>query len=422
MLNIGLRERARRAARLGSVAALALGLASGFALGEASAEDKLVKIGVLAALTGPGAADGEETVRGSTMALEEFHAAGGMPGYTFEIEVSDVRDQTSDAVMSGVERLMNDDAVDLIMTGYASLSNFEIEFMREEGMPYLVAANSQQTREIVVKDPEAYWMVWSFTPSYDAYETEMLPVVEQLAASGAIELKNKKIAIISSDNAYSKTIYNGLKKSFGGAGWEIVVDEVIPSGEINDWRAFLAKVRQDPPGLVVNTDWVPANASTFITQFLEDPTDSLVFIQYGPSVPEFLDLTKDKATGVIYNLLGGHVPTIPRTKEVMAKYEERWGSAPGPYGVILYEMMQLYLEVAQKVGDPTDRRAMAKAISETDKLVSQGRLVFDPATHLARQGNDYIPITFYQIWDGERTLFYPNQWSNGEFRRPPWMQ
>ena len=422
MLNIGIGERARRAARLGGVAALALGLASGFALGEASAEDKLVKIGVLAALSGPGAADGEETVRGTTLALEEFQAAGGMPGYTFEIEVSDVRDQTSDAVMSGVERLMNDEAVDFIMTGYASLSNFEIEFMREEEMPYFVAANSQQTREIVIKDPDAYWMVWSLTPSYDAYETEMLPVVQQLVDSGMITLKNKKLAIISSDNPYSKTIYNGLKKSFGGDGWEIVVDEVIPSGEVNDWRAFLAKVRQDPPDLVVNTDWVPANASTFITQFLEDPTDSLVFIQYGPSVPEFLNLTKDKATGVIYNLLGGHVTTIPRTMEVMGKFEERWGSAPGPYGVGLYEMMHLYLEAVQKAGDPTDRRAVAQALSETDKVVSEGRLVFDPATHLARQGNDYIPITFYQIWEGERTLFYPDQWSNGEFRLPPWMK
>ena len=206
MLNIGIGERARRAARLGGVAALALGLASGFALGEASAEDKLVKIGVLAALSGPGAADGEETVRGTTLALEEFQAAGGMPGYTFEIEVSDVRDQTSDAVMSGVERLMNDEAVDFIMTGYASLSNFEIEFMREEEMPYFVAANSQQTREIVIKDPDAYWMVWSLTPSYDAYETEMLPVVQQLVDSGMITLKNKKLAIISSDNPYSKTI------------------------------------------------------------------------------------------------------------------------------------------------------------------------------------------------------------------------
>ncbi len=411
-----------RLAKLAGAAALALGIATGASLGAASAEDQVVKIGVLAALTGPGAADGEETVRGATLALEEFQAAGGMPGYSFEIEVSDVRDQTSDAVMSGVERLMNDEAVDFIMTGYASLSNFEIEFMREEEMPYFVAANSQQTREIVSKDPDGYWMIWSLTPSYDAYETEMLPVVEKLVADGKMTLKNKKLAIISSDNAYSKTIYNGLKKSFTGAGWEVVVDEVIPSGEVNDWRAFLAKVRQDPPDLVVNTDWVPSNASTFITQFLEDPTDSLVFIQYGPSVPEFLDLTKDKATGVIYNLLGGHIPTIPRTIEVMGKYKDRWGSEPGPYGVGLYEMMHLYLEAVQKAGDPTDRKAVAKALSETDKIVSEGRLVFDPATHLARQGNDYIPITFYQIWEGERSLFYPDKWSNGEFRQPPWMK
>lgn len=397
-------------------------LVGGLAGLSAQAEDKIVKIGVLAALTGPGAADGEETVRGVTLALEEFEAAGGLEGYDFEIEVGDVRDQTSDAVLSAAERLMSDEAVDFILTGYASLSNFEIEFMREEGMPYFVAGNSQQTREIVSKDPDAYWMIWSLTPSYDAYETEMLPVVEKLAADGKIELKNKKIAIVSSDNAYSKTIYNGLKKSFTGAGWEVTVDEMIPSGEVNDWRAFLAKVRQDPPDLVVNTDWVPSNAATFITQFLEDPTDSVVFIQYGPSVPEFLDLTKDKATGVIYNLLGGHIPTIPRTQEVMKKYEERWGVAPGPYGVGLYEMTQIYFEAAQQVGDPTDRRAMADTIAKTDKLVSEGRITFDPATHLSVQGDDYIPITFYQIREGERYLFHPPKWASGEFEKPPWMK
>jgi branched-chain amino acid transport system substrate-binding protein len=388
----------------------------------AHAEDQLVKIGVLAALTGPGAADGEETMRGATLALEEFNEAGGMSGYTFELEVSDVRDQTTDAVLSGAERLINDEAVEFIMTGYASQSNFEIEFMRENDMPYFVAGNSQQTRDIVSEDPEAYWMIWSLTPSYDGYETEVLPVVEGLAEAGKIELKNRKLAIISSDNAYSKTIYEGLKKSFAGAGWEITVDELIPSGEVNDWRAFLAKVRQDPPDLVVNTDWVPGNAATFITQFLEDPTDSLVFIQYGPSVPEFLDLTGDKATGVIYNLLGGYVPTIPRAQEIVAKYEERWGVEPGSYGVALYEMMKIYLEVVQETGDPTDRRAVAKAIGETDKLVAEGRLVFDHETHLAKQGDDYIPIQFYQIWDGERALFYPPKWADGEFQQPPWME
>ena len=77
---------------------------------------------------------------------------------------------------------------------------------------------------------------------------------------------------------------------------------------------------------------------------------------------------------------------------------------------------------AQKVGDPTDRRAMAKAVSQTDKLVAEGRLVFDQETHLAIQGNDHIPITFYQIRDGKRFLFYPPKWSDGEFEHPPWMK
>jgi branched-chain amino acid transport system substrate-binding protein len=308
------------------------------------------------------------------------------------------------------------------MTGYASLSNFEIEFMREKEMPYFVAGNSQQTREIVTKDPAAYWMIWSLTPSYDGYEIGVLPAVDKLVADGKIKLKNKKLAIISSDNGYSKTIYEGLKKSFTGAGWTVTVDELIPSGEVNDWRAFLAKVRQDPPDLVINTDYVPSNASTFITQFLEDPTDSLVFIQYGPSVPEFLNLTKDKATGVIYNLLGGQIPTLPRTQEIAAKYKARWGGETGAYGVALYEMTYMYMEAVKKAGDPNNRKAVAKALSETDKPVAEGHLVFDQKTHLSMQSDDHIPLTFYQIWDGQRFLFAPQKYANGEFRKPPWMK
>jgi len=388
----------------------------------ADAEDQLVKVGVLAALSGPGAADGEETVRGVTLAFEEINAAGLVPGYKFEAVPSDVKDQTSDAVLSGAERLLSDKDINFVLTGYASLSNFEIEFFRENEMPYFVAGNSQQTREIVSPDPDAYWMIWSLVPSYDGYEQGVLPVVEGLAGGGKITLKNKKLAIISSDNAYSKTIYEGLKKSFTGAGWTVTVDELIPSGEVNDWRAFLAKVRQDPPDLVINTDWVPSNAVTFITQFLEDPTDSLVFIQYGPSVPEFLDLTKDKATGVIYNLLGGHIPTLPRTQEIVKKFKDRWGVEPGPYGVGLYEMAYMYAEAAKKAGDPNDRRAVTKALSETDKAVAEGRAVFDPKTHLTVQTDDHIPLTFYQIWEGERILFAPGKYANGEFRKPPWMK
>ncbi len=56
------------------------------------------------ALTGPAAADGEEFVRGVEWAIEEANAKGGVAGYTFELEVADVRDQSAANVSSAAER------------------------------------------------------------------------------------------------------------------------------------------------------------------------------------------------------------------------------------------------------------------------------------------------------------------------------
>ena len=380
-------------------------------------------IGILAPLTGGAAADGEEMVRGATLAVEELNAAGGVAGYQFEIVVGDTRDQNADAVISAFERLTSDDTVNFIATGYASGSNFEIEYMAEIDMPYVVGANSAQTLAIIGPSPDDFPTVWSMTPSFDAYETELVPVVEQLAEAGMIPAGDRTVALISSDNPYSRTIYEGLMRSFEGAGWTVTLDELLPFGEISDWRALLARVRENPPDVLINTDYLPANAATFMTQFMEDPTDSLVFIQYAPSVPEFVELTADQSTGVTYNLLGGvlNTPGVPRAAEIQQAFQARWGVESGTYGVMLYETVMMYADVLEAVGDPTDRLAIGAALGQVDRETALGRVAFDPETHLARQGNDFVPIQFYQIWDGERVLFYPPQYATGDFRRPPWM-
>lgn len=363
-------------------------------------------------------------VRGLTLAVEEANAKGGVAGYTFEVVQADTRNQQSDAVASAVERLLGEDNLNMIMTGYASGSNFEIVPIAEAGIPYFLSANSQQTRDIVTKDPSKYWGVWSLTPSYDAYETELVPVVQGLEKEGKVKLPGKKVALISSDNPYSKGIYEGLSKSFTAAGWTVTDAELVPFGEINDWHAFLAKVRQNPPDIVINTDYQPANAATFMSQFMEQPTKSLVFIQYAPSVPEFLKLTADKSSGVIYNLLGGvlNTPKDPLAGEILAKFKKRWGVDSGSYGVALYEQAQIYFNALVKVGDPAKHKEIGAAIGASDTQTAEGRIVFDQATHLAKQGNDYVPIQFYQIWKGERVLFYPPAYATGEFREPDWMK
>jgi branched-chain amino acid transport system substrate-binding protein len=401
-----------------------IGTSLGVMLASAPAFADVVKIGLLAPLTGPAAADGQEFQRGAQMAIDEANSAGGVDGHTFELVVGDVKDQSAANVTSAVERLLGDQDVHFMLTGYASLTNFEIDNMAEAEMPYMLAATSQQTKDIIAPDPEKYACCWSLTPSFDAYNTDVTVFVEKLAAEGKITLPTKKVAIISSDNAYSKTISEGMKKTFTEKGWTITVDELVPFGEVTDWRSILAKVREDVPDVVINTDYLPGNSASFLNQFLEQPTKSLVFLQYAPSVPEFVELTNEKSNGVIYNLLGGALttPKNPRADEVASKFKAKYGVESGTYGVGLYEMVNVYFDALKKAGDPSDHAAIMKALSETDKQVAEGRLNFDPATHLAMQGDDYIPITFFQIWDGKRTLISPAKYATGEFQPQPWMK
>lgn len=405
---------------------LALGLAIAGSAGLAAAPanaDETITLGVLGAFAGPFAADAVEGYNGAMLAAEEINAAGGVDGFMFDVEKFDTKDMTPDNVLSAVERLKATDNMGAIVTPFGSLSGFEMDYVAEIGVPYMVAANSNQYRSIISKDPAKYSNVWSLAPSYDAYQTELPVVIEEMIKSGSFAPKEKTLAIIGSDNPYSMPIFEGLKKSMAEHGWTITFEDVVPPVEINDWRVMLSKIRANPPAVIVNTEASSSNAAAFMNQFMEDPTDSLLFIQYAPSVPEFVELTKDNSTGVLYNMLGGPISASvsPRTEEIGKKYADKYGYDSSIYGYICYEMVYLYADVLKKVGDPKDYAAISAELAKTDKEMVHGRVKFDPATHLSLQGGDYLPIQFYQIWEGDRVTIYPKKYATGDSRQPPWV-
>ena len=51
-----------------------------------------------------------------------------------------------------------------------------------------------------------------------------------------------------------------------------------------------------------------------------------------------------------------------------------------------------------------------------------GRIAFDPATHLAKQGDDYMPTVFYQVTEnGGKAIVSPAQYADQTFQQPYWM-
>ena len=83
----------------------------------------------------------------------------------------------------------------------------------------------------------------------------------------------------------------------------------------------------------------------------------------------------------------------------------------------------IYFDALEKVGDPTDHEAIGAAIGETSKETAAGFVEFDPATHVALQSNDHVPVSFWQIQEGgARVLIEPEKYATGAFITPPWLK
>ncbi|MCY3867518.1 MAG: ABC transporter substrate-binding protein [Chloroflexi bacterium] len=387
-----------------------------------SAQDMPVaKIGIMVPLTGAYGADAEDVVQAAQIAVDDLNEAGGVAGYTLELVIADTVDQRADAVTTAFNQLSNTEDLNFIMTAYASTSNFEIDLMAEVDMPYLISANAAQTRDIVSADPEKYHTVWSRVPSYDAYETALPELLEAYDEAGLLSLRDREAFIISSDDPYGTTIATGMRAQFESLGWSIVGYETVPVASVTDWRGLLAKVRENEPDILVVTDSAPPNNAALMNQFMENPPNSLLFLQYGPSVQEFLDLTGDNSTGLIYNNLGAAIDSKPEVNEIRDRYEELHGHRGGYFTVIAYDQVMIYATCLEEVGDPADRIAIGDCIGGLEMETLAGFLTFDQETHLAIQGPEFYPIQFYQIWEGERIQIEPDKYATGTFQVPPWM-
>jgi branched-chain amino acid transport system substrate-binding protein len=399
------------------------GYDEGYTQGLADGEfpNGVLKIGVTGPMTGALASEGDEFIKGVTMAVEEINARGGLCGYELEIVSGDTEDFEPGKITTIYEKLITQDNVDAIFTGYASQTQNEFEICKRYNMIYFISADAMSTEEIIGAAPEEYPTIFNTVTSYISYQTELPKRMEQWYSEDKIDLPNRKVAIITSDNYYSSWISEGLRDNFEGIGWEITMYEMVPFGTFTEWGPMLEKIRSDPPALIVNTDYIASNEATFMEQFLQNPTQSHMFIQYGPSTPEFINLLGDSSTGVIYNSpsLGIYVESYKQGVALREKFSDRWGFDPGSYGPTLYVQVMIWAQAVEMVGDPKDHLAVGKAILDNTAFWGGGGLItFDPATHLS--DIRYSTPTFYQIWDGDRYVVDPEPYNNGEIQNPPW--
>ncbi|WP_037313911.1 ABC transporter substrate-binding protein [Ruegeria halocynthiae] len=330
---------------VGSAAALA-GLNS-----SASAQTgEPIVIGHPVPLSGAAAADGIEFKQGMEMAAEEINAAGGILGRPIVLAHSDTESGGDDKVTSAGQRLIDRDGASALIAGYNFGSATALQNVAADAsVIYMHADTSRAHGEMVSGDPDRFWGSFMYCPSELYYGSAYLNFIRNLEDTGQFTPTNNKIALVTGPIPYSINIANSIRDAAAEYGYEISLYETVEA-PTSEWGPTLAKIREDEPGFVVITHFFPGDQAQFMIQFLQNPTNSLVYLQYGASLAAFRDIAGDAAEDVLYatsiGVLTGEIGT-----DFSARYLEKYGEAASPNGgAQTYEALHLFAQAAAMAG------------------------------------------------------------------------
>ncbi len=423
-----------RTSALGGVgsAALLAGLNSA-----AQAQDNTpIVVGAPLPITGAVAADGIEFRNGLEMAAQEINEAGGILGRPVEIAVEDTASGGDDLISSAGQRLVDRSNASVLIAGYNLGSATALpEIAADAGILYMHADTVVAHNELIRSDPTRYWGSFQYDPAEIYYGIGYLDYIKSLVDSGQFTPTNNKIAVITGPVAYSINIANAIRENAEAFGFEVSLFESVQA-PISEWGPTLAKLREDPPGFVAVTHFFPQDQAQFMLQFMNDPTPSLVYMQYGASLAAFRDIAGDASEGVLYaTVIGALQDEIGTT--FSDRYIAQFGDTASPNsGGQTYSALQAYAiaaALAGGAGEPYEEEQNRKIAERMMGLIYRspmGTMRMDPETNSAfcypSQTDDPslgMPHIFSQIVNKAENgkIIAPKPYGVADFTKPSWI-
>ncbi|WP_118134412.1 ABC transporter substrate-binding protein [Oceanicella sp. SM1341] len=428
----------RRSLLRGSAAAGAAGTAllAGLNGARAQAEGDPIPVGAALPMSGIAAADGIEFQNGLTMAVDEINAAGGVLGRPLELHVEDTADMGADLVSQAMQRLIDRYEAPVIINGYNSGTNMvEMDVAADNDVIFCHYNTMISHNNKFKEDPERYYGCFQGDPPEYYYGPGLLTYLNTLIESGQWTPPNRKLALIPSANEYSIVIANAVRDQAAEYGWEISLYETVQFPN-NQWGPTLAKLRQDPPAVIAVTHFLPQDLAQFMVQFAPQPMNSLIYMQYGPSLPAFKEIGGDAVKGVLYSTVVGCLPD-EFSEAFRSSYRERFGENSSYLtGSQTYDGLwkwALAAAIAGGPGAPFDREQAMKVAASMNRLIYRGVngiCRFDPEGQSAfcyptqiADASLGMPHQFLQHQDvaADPVMVAPGSYAKAPFMMPPWM-
>lgn len=270
------------------LAAVSVAALSGYAL----AADK-IRLGAPIAMTGPLADAGIKSKQGYDMCVEAVNAKGGVDvggkKLPIELVVYDYQSETNRAVQL-VQRLVNVDKVPFLLAPYGSGDTKATAAVAERyGVPMVASAAAAES----IFDQNYKNLFGVLFPNRMITEAEVSYYKKHVPDV-------KKVAVLSLNSLFPKSIAASLAETAKKEGYEIVFESNF-SPDTTDFSNVLTSIK------AVNPDWIYATGYTqdliLIRRQIQDlgVKVKLLTMTAGPSYPEFTENVKGLADNVTTN-------------------------------------------------------------------------------------------------------------------------
>lgn len=379
-----------------------------------------------------GVADDLDHLNGTTLAMEEINAAGGILGRELKLFVTDVDKLSPESCQQAIAACI-DAKVHAISNAFLFVPIPAMDESAKYKCPYVQGNTQRAATEAFKSNPEKYAHIFQTDPSEVHYGYTYPLWLEHEEAQGVWKPKNRKVHIIQEQVAYCQTISKAAQEAIKKRGKFEVAEVTDIQFPVQDWAPVIQKMKEVDAAAIMVDHWVAAEYAAFCKQFIADPVkDSLVYMQYGPSQPEFLTLAGETANGFCWSTVLG-VYADEKGRAFREKYKKRF---PGIMGLVYtgngYDIAQ-YLKLAwEAVGDPDNFKAVCDWIRDNPYRGVCGYMdmknELQEAAHFPDNG---YPISatelekgmsqlYVQVQNAEHKIVFPNEISESKLQPAPW--
>jgi len=340
--------------------------------------DQVLKIAVLAPLSGDVATFGESTRDGILLAFKEWNAKGGVLGMQIEAIVEDSQCAAESAV-SAANKVINQDGVKFIIGEVCSSASIPVtEIAMNKGV-LQISPTSTNPMVTVAEDGSTKDLI--FRACF------IDPFQGKVAAAFALNELNAKTAAVLLDqgNDYVRGLAEFFRDAFEAGGGEVVVWETY-TGDDSDFSAILTKVKDAAPDVL----YMPDYYSTVNLQAAQAREMGITAAFLGGDGWDSADLDREALAGGYHT--NHYSSDDPRdvVQEWVVNYQAEYGTIPDALATLAYDAAYMLLQGIEKAGK-ADPAAVADAMEQLEYDVVSGQSYYD------EQHNPVKPAVILQV-------------------------